>query len=91
MTPQDKAAAYDRIVALIGTEDAVQQTKIMKCVGTLTTKQGIKGFKPVEVGEFVFELGDRYILVMETLDGKSSAEVPYYKDALKPHIKFETI
>ena len=59
----------------------------MKCVGHLTKRQGIKGFKPVEEGEPVFEINDRYILVMETLDGKNSAQVPYYKDTLAPHIE----
>lgn len=87
MNLQEKATAYDRIVAMV-TEHAEENTKVMKQVGTLMKKQGIKGFKTMEEGDPVFELGDRYILVMETLDGKSSAQVPYYKETLGPVIEF---
>ena len=88
MTTQDKAKIFDQITSLIG-NDALHENKAMKCVGTLKTKQGIKGFKPADVGEVVFELNDRYIIVMETLDSKNSAQVPYYKDTLSAHIEFE--
>ncbi len=86
MTVQDKAKAYDQIIAIIGGVSESKDTA-MKCVGHLTKKQGIKGFKPMEIGEPVFELNDRYILVMETLDGKNSAQVPYYKEALAPYVE----
>ncbi len=86
MTSNEKAKMYDQISALIGT-DNMQENKVMKCVGTLKTKQGIKGFKCADVGDFVFELNDRYIIVMETLDGKNSAQIPYFKDTLLPHIE----
>ena len=86
MDIKDKAAVYDTIVGIIGKD--VHKENEMKCIGTLTKRQGIKGFKPMEEGDFVFELGDRYILVMETLDGKNSAQVPYYKNTLAPHINF---
>ena len=61
---------------------------VMKMVGHLNKPQGLVGFKPAPIGYPVFELGDRYIIVLETLDGKQSAEVPYFKEDFKYAIDF---
>lgn len=57
-------------------------------IGTLNKSQGINGFKKAEVGNPVFLLGDRYVIFLESLDGKTSVEIPYHKETLKPFIQF---
>lgn len=61
-------------------------------VGSLNKPQGIVGFKVAEIGSPVFDIGDRYMIMLETLDGKRNLEVCYYKETLKPAINFyETV
>ena len=50
----------------------------------------MNGFKKAEVGSPVFQKGDRYIIYLESLDGKTSVEIPFSKDTLKPAIDFLT-
>lgn len=38
--------------------------------------------KKCEIGTPVYEKGDRYVLYMETLDGKNVVETPYHKEDL---------
>lgn len=66
--------------------DTVQNPKM---IGTLNKAQGIKGFKTAEVGNPVFLKGDRYIIYLESLDGKTNIEVPYYKETLSKVIDFK--
>lgn len=80
MTEQQKAAAYDRIAEMFQQEQS--SNNIGKQIGTLGKTFGLKGFKTAEIGEPVFELNDRHILVLESLDGKTSVTVPFYKGDL---------
>jgi hypothetical protein len=61
-----------------------------KMVGTLNKVWGLNGFKKAEVGNPVFQKGDRYIIYLESLDGKTSVEIPFSKEILKPAIDFLT-
>jgi len=84
LTDKEKVAKYDQIAAILATIE--EDNRAMKVYGTLSRKLGIKGFQKAEVGEYVYQKGDRYIIVMETLDGKDSAEIPYYINTLQPYI-----
>lgn len=63
----------------------------LKFVGILNKPQGIKGFKTADIGDPVFEdeSKGRYIIILESLDGKVSAEIPYYKETLGKCIDFK--
>ena len=81
MTDKEMVA---RIRELVTDESAeVGVITRLKMVGKLTQAQGIKGFRKCEVGHPVFEKGDRYILFMESIDGKTVVEVPYYPQTLQ--------
>lgn len=88
MKNADKVKLLDQILALLNDNNEHTESSL-KLIGTLTKAQGINGFKKCDIGSPVFELGDRYIIVMETLDGKSSSNIPYYKETLTPVINFE--
>ncbi len=62
-----------------------------KMIGTLNKAQGIKGFKTADIGNPVFIKGDRYIIYLESLDGKTNVEISYYKKTLSPFINFTDI
>jgi len=57
-------------------------------VGTLNKAQGLNGFKKADIGHPVFEFKDRYIIYLESYDGKTTVAVPYYKETLGPVINF---
>lgn len=65
------------------TEEAGNAPKPLQMVGTLTQQQGIRGYLPCPVGHPVFIRGDRYVLHMQTIDRKTTVEVPYYPESLK--------
>ncbi len=58
-------------------------------IGTLKEPNGLNGFKPTYEGYPVFEYKGRYILYLESLDGKNVVTVPFNKDSLKPKINFQ--
>ena len=58
-------------------------------IGTLKEPNGLNGFKPTYEGYPVFEYRGRYILYLESLDGKNVITVPYNKETLKPIINFQ--
>jgi len=41
-----------------------------------------------EIGTPIFDTGDRYLLMLESLDGKTNVEMTYYKETLKSSINF---
>ena len=57
-------------------------------VGILNKSWGMNGFKLALPGTPVFQKGDKYVLYIESLDGKVSLEVPFNKETLKPAINF---
>ena len=65
-------------------------TESPKMVGTLNRTIGINGFKTLEIGTPVFDVGDKYVLIFESLGHEQSFEVRYYKDSLKEAIDFDS-
>lgn len=61
---------------------------VPRMIGTLTKAWGMNGFKKAEPGTPVFQKGDRYAIYLESLDGKTSVEVPFMKETLAPVIDF---
>jgi hypothetical protein len=57
-------------------------------VGNLNKPQGIIGFKSAAIGTPVFDSGDRYTIILETIDGTKNLELTYYKNNLAPAIDF---
>lgn len=90
MTDQDKIAFANAVLNLIPNHlQGTTGTTPMQMVGVLRIAQGVKGFKTSEPGTPVFRQGDRLVLVMETLDGRSSANIPYYPETLAPIVDFD--
>jgi len=81
MNNKQKVELFDKIYELL--KEETKSSNILQCAGTLTRAQGINGFKLCDIGTPVFEKGDKYVLFMETLDGKTVVEVPYNKESFK--------
>lgn len=88
MNDKAKIAFANSILALLGEEKANQQIS-HQLIGTLKKPFGINGFKVASVGNPVFEKSDRYFIFLESIDGKTVVEVPFYKEALAPNIIFD--
>lgn len=80
MNNKKKVEIFDRIYELLREE--TEPNKVLYSPGVLSKVQGLNGFKKCEIGTPVYEKGDRYILYMESIDGKTVVEVPYYKEDL---------
>lgn len=89
MKPQDKLRLVDMITDYISRFE-VPSKEVPKMIGTTSIALGIIGFKRLEIGAPVFDIGDRYMVVMESLDGKTAVEVNYYKETLHSHINHGT-
>ena len=76
-----------RIRDLVAEED--NSKKPLKMVGVLNKTQGIVGYKRAEIGTPVLQKADRWIIIMESIDGKASVEIPYYPEALAPVVDME--
>ena len=87
MKDNDKIRIFDKLIDLIGRQSE-DKTISPKMVGYLNQAQGINGFKLAEIGTPVFDSGDRYFIMLESLDEKRNLEVSYYKDTLKKVIDF---
>jgi hypothetical protein len=86
MTPEEKSELADAIIRLV--QDRMTSNDMPILIGTLSKPQGINGFKKAEVGHPVFEHKDRYIIYLESLDGKTAITIPYYKETLRLAINF---
>ncbi len=84
MKDREKIALVDKLLEAI--QENSPGTKPLKCVGTLNRVLGINGHKKAEPGTPVYEKADRYVVYLETLDGKNVVEVLYYKETLAPVI-----
>ena len=87
MTNEDKIKLVDLIIDFMSnrTED---KTIVPKNIGTLNIPLGINGYKVAEIGTPIFETHDRYLVMLESLDGKRNVEMTSYKETLKPSIDF---
>ncbi len=87
MTDKQKIQLADVILNYL--QDLQENTKeTPKMIGVLNKETGIKGFKTADIGTPIFDRGDKYFIILETLDGKDNLQVSYYKDTLKPNINF---
>lgn len=57
-------------------------------VGVLNKVVGFNYFKKCLPGHPVYELNNRYIIYIESIDGKFTQVIPYYKETLMPAIDF---
>jgi hypothetical protein len=87
MQNKDKIAIMDLLLEQISlrTEDL---KSVPKMIGSLNKVVGLNGFKKAEIGTPVFDTGDRYMIMLESLNGKISVEVTYYKETLSPSVDF---
>lgn len=86
MTQEQKLVLADRILEYVN--DCSEDKKAApKMIGRLNRKLGIKGFKLAEVGDPVWDSGDRYFIILENLEGTRSLELAYYKEDLNNSIK----
>lgn len=83
MTDKEKIEFANTILNLVETR---RDKSLPKTIGYLNRVIGQQGFKKCEVGTNVFEDGDRYFIIMESLDGKTSVRFNYHKEELKPFI-----
>jgi ribosomal 30S subunit maturation factor RimM len=86
MTDEDKILLVNRIIELVRDTQTSEDMPIM--VGTLNKAQGINGFVVAEIGHPVFEFKQRYLIYLQSIDGKTTVTVPYYKETLSPVIEF---
>ena len=87
MKNEIKIQIFDTLLELLN-RNQEDKTISPKMVGTLNKRTGINGFKVAEIGTPVFDSGDKYFVMLESLDGVRNLEVSYYKDTLKPSIDF---
>ncbi len=86
MEDKDKIALMDYIIKYL--QDKVTSDDMPIMVGTLNKPQGINGFKNAYVGHPVFEFKERYIIYLESNDGKTKVSVPYHKETFKSVVNF---
>lgn len=86
MTNEQKIELADRIIELY--KQFIEEAPKQKVIGMLNKATGINGYKLAQVGTPVIDVGSRYIIILETLDGKRNIEIPYYKETLSPIIDF---
>lgn len=86
MNDKEKIDLMDYIIKYMQEKVTSQDMPIM--VGSLNKQNGVIGFKKADIGHPVFEFKDRYIIYLESNDGKTIISVPYYKETLKNAIDF---
>jgi hypothetical protein len=87
MDSNKKIELADLVLKFIA-EEPGDSPDSLKMVGHLAIQTGINGFKPAVIGTPVFESKDRYVIILETLNGDKALEVAYYKKTLAPSIDF---
>lgn len=86
MTNEEKILLVDYIIRYL--QEKVSSDDMPVMVGVLNEATGLNGFKKAEVGHPVFAFKDRYIIYLESDDGKTTVSVPYCKETLKKYIEF---
>jgi hypothetical protein len=87
MTNEQKILLADKLIDLVEyfTPEAEQPKRV---IGTLKVVYGLNGFKKAELGTPVFEYNGKYLIMLESLNGKTGFEVTFYKDTLMDSIEF---
>ena len=80
---KEKIDLANSILRLMEEEEAVAAPKH---IGTLNKAWGMNGYKTAEIGSPVFATSDRYFIFIETVDGKTSLQINFYKETLEPII-----
>jgi hypothetical protein len=75
-----KVQLADMVIEFLSRHQNDEEGFVARQIGTLNKAQGQNGFKRAEVGTPVFDLGDRYMIMLESLDGKRNVEMTYYKN-----------
>lgn len=88
MDNKKKVELFNRIQELL--KEETDEKRVLKCVGTLTRPQGIKGMYTCQIGHPVYEKDGKYILFMETLTGVG-VETPYHKEDLNRVMSSEPV
>lgn len=88
MKDKEKLQLANMILEFFSNTGKETSNDVPKMVGTLNKVWGLNGFKKAEIGNPVFNKGDRYVIYLESLDGKTSVEVPFLKETLSPAIDF---
>lgn len=86
MTNEQKIQLADLIISFLSERTSKQDMPIL--VGILLSRQGIKGFQVADIGHPVFEYRDRYLIYVDSLDGKTKVCIPFYKETLSKVISF---
>ncbi|MEO5991287.1 MAG: hypothetical protein ABIP68_06590 [Ferruginibacter sp.] len=86
MTDQEKINLVDNLIKQL--EVKVTSAEMPVMVGSLNKAQGINGFAVAAIGHPVFEFKDRYLIYLQSNDGKTTVAVPYYKNDFKNVIDF---
>lgn len=81
MNDQQKIALAECVLAFL--KENTASVEIPKAVDTLAQSFGLNGFKKADIGTPVFEYRDKYLVYLETLDGKRTVEVPFNIHALQ--------
>jgi hypothetical protein len=88
MNESGKLKLADLILNTIRDLTEASEVVLPKHVGHLNKRIGQNGFKVAEPGTIVYEINNKYIINLESLDGKRNLEVSYYKETLEPAIEF---
>jgi hypothetical protein len=64
MKSEEKVKLVDHIVELISRQLTPDEVPVL--VGTLKSRQGLRGFRVAEVGHPVFEFKDRYVIYLQS-------------------------
>lgn len=88
MDNNQKIKFAEAVLTLLKEFTKTEESLMPKHIGYLAKKQGLNGFKVAEIGTPVFEFKDRYLIYLESIDGKRNQEVSYYKETLEPVIDF---
>jgi hypothetical protein len=88
MQQKDMIQLAEIILAFMADKQEASK-EVPQMIGRLNQVLGINGFKKCEVGTPVFDIGDKYMVLFESLDGKISVEVKYYKNTLASSINFD--
>lgn len=80
MKDHDKIKLAEIILDFL--KDSTEAKDVPVYVGALSKRFGLNGFKVADIGTPVFEYNDKHVLYLESLDGKHSVMIPFYKGDL---------
>jgi hypothetical protein len=88
MNDKLKIRLADLVIDFLQNNTSADDPNISVAVGTLNKAWGLNGFKLAEPGNVVYERNGKYLIMLESIDGKVNLEVPFNKETLAPIINF---